>query len=155
MAYNYQPGKTLQARWFPLGDTIGFTMAIQDDTSEETVDKLDASNSATGGEQALMGGFARGTVNVKFLLDASESPWLTASGIRAGVKGYIWNQLHRGTTGTDTISAANAETIYGMITKVGKARPANGLVVIDATIETDYIAAAAGSATTSVTVPTA
>lgn len=155
MAHNYATGKNLTAYWYPTGDTIPLTMAVQDASGEENIDKLDASNTATGGEQALMGGFQRASWNVKFLLDASQAPFASAQGIRTGTKGYGWFQLHNGTTGTDTIATTNADKIYGMITKVGRARPANGLVVIDATIESDYIAAVAGSATTSFAAPTA
>lgn len=134
----YQSGKTLTTTWTPISPLSGtaVTLPVQDSTITDGGDKLDATNSTTAGRQALIAGIGRFTATVKILFDSSASYYLSSSAIRFGQKGLLAKQMVASGAVTTYYS------IYCMITSVATARPCNGLVTVDVSLEEDYITGA-------------
>jgi len=128
----YQSGKTLTTTWTPSGGSA-YTVPVQDSSITDGGDKLDATNSTTAGRQALIAGIGRFSATVKMLFDSAAAYYLGAQSIKFGSKGLLQKQMVASGASTTYYS------IYCMIVSVGTARPCNGLVMVDVSLEEDYI----------------
>ena len=130
MAFTPVAGKTLSRQWTPSGGSAA-TLAVIENSWQAAVDKVDVTNSTSGGVQALLAAILRGSGSVKAVLDSDTSKafYLTAIGIRAGGKG----------TFTHTMSTGNAFSIPAMITSVNSIVAIAGAVMYDFTIELDSL----------------
>lgn len=130
MAFTPVAAKSLARTWTPSGGSSA-SLAVIEDSWQEAVDKIDVTNSTSGGGQALLAGVLRGTGTVKAILDSDTSKafYLTAINIRAGAKGVL----------TIPMSSGNVLSVPGMITGVTSTRAMAGSVMYEFTVELDTL----------------
>lgn len=65
------------------------TFSILEHAWKEAIDALDITSSSHAGVQALLAGILRGDGRVKCVLNDSNTPYLSATGVRAGNNGVM------------------------------------------------------------------
>lgn len=130
MAFTPVAGKVLSRVWTPSGGSAA-TLAVIENSWQESVDKIDVTNSTSNGIQALLAAILRGTGSIKAILDSDSGKafYLAAVGIRAGGKGVF----------THTMSTGNAYPIPAMITSVNSIVGIAGAVMYDFVIDLDSL----------------
>lgn len=126
----YQAGWDKGATFTATGGPEG-ALCITGHSWEETVEKLDVSNTCTGQGQALIAGIFRGEGSVKANLNTELHPNVAAL-VVAGVKGVL--KLRLGT-------AACFITIPCLVTKLRWASEHAGLVTYEFDVSLDLLTA--------------
>lgn len=128
MSFTPVAGKSLARSWTVSGGS-SIALTVTENSWQESVDKIDVTNSTSAGVQMLLAGILRGAGSIKAVLDSDTGKgfYLAAVGIRAGNKGVF---VH-------TMSTGNAFSVPGLITTVNSIVAIAGAVLYDFNLELD------------------
>lgn len=123
----YEAGKNYGCTWTPSGAS-SVSLNVTEHSWMEQVDKIDVTNTGSGGLQALLAGILRGTGTVKAFFDSANPQYTSGTGlIRAGNKGRL----------THTVASGKSYGIPALITQVTTTVPVAGGVTFEFQIELD------------------